>query len=344
MKASLLPFTLPLVSPLETAAGTVAERSGWIFRIEDDCVGFGEATPLPGFTETHEETETALRRALEAVEDDDWPAAFTAVAGRPAARNAVATAALDVRARRADRPLAGELGGSTPTDPIPVNATIGDAPVSETASAAASAVTEGFGTVKVKVGARPLPEDRDRIRAVRDRLPGDVDLRLDANGAWDRRTAATAIDEFRSLDVEYLEQPLQATDLEGHRNLRGSVPIALDESLGRRSWRAVLDAKAADVLVLKPMALGGPEVTRAVARFAERRGHAAVVSNTIDGVVARTAAAHVAGSLGEPAAAGLATGSMLERDLAPDAAPVESGAVRLADAPGLGIDEVIVDA
>jgi L-alanine-DL-glutamate epimerase-like enolase superfamily enzyme len=100
----------------------------------------------------------------------------------------------------------------------------------------------------------------------------------------------------------------------------------------------VLAADAADVLVLKPMALGGPDRTLDAARAARDAGADAVVTTTIDGVVARLGALHVAAAVPEVPACGLATGSLLAEDLAPDPAPVRDGSMAVPGGPGLAGD------
>jgi len=85
---------------------------------------------------------------------------------------------------------------------------------------------------------------------------------------------------------------------------RSPVPIALDESLATRGLDAVLDADAADAVVLKPMALGGPDRALAAARRAREAGVEPVVTTTIDAVVARTAAVHVAAAIPDVSPAG----------------------------------------
>lgn len=344
MNATLSPFELALSSPLQTSAGDITERAGWILRIGTDPVGFGEATPLPGFTESKAECETALESAVTHLERDDVPAAEEFVGGRPAARHALATALHDRSARKQDRPFYRELGGDDHVESLPVQATIGDGNPETTVAAARDAVSAGFRTLKLKVGAGELDRDVERVAGTRSAVGDDVTIRVDANGAWDRPTATRAIERFREEDVALVEQPLPPTDLEGHRELKGTIPIALDESLVVRSPEAVMAAESADALVLKPMALGGPDVARDIALQAQGHDLDVIVSNTIDGAVARTAAVHLAASLPERTVAGLATASMLATDIAPDPAPVVEGSIVVPQEPGLGITEVATDA
>jgi steroid 5-alpha reductase family enzyme len=60
----LEPFSLELRSPLSTAAGSIGRREGFLVRVErEGFVGIGEATPLPGWTESYEECADALAAA-----------------------------------------------------------------------------------------------------------------------------------------------------------------------------------------------------------------------------------------------------------------------------------------
>jgi len=347
-------FALDLSHPLATATGTISRREGDLVRIEADGVrGVGEATPLPGWTESLAD----CRAALDVIADADASALLDAAAASPreplaaapttvttplddapAARHAVESAALDALGRREERPLAALLDDD-PADHVPVNATIGDASPEETVAAAIDAVDAGFDCLKVKVGAGDLDRDVTRLRAVREAVGPDVAVRADANGAWDRETAEEAVETFATLGLDYLEQPLPADDLSGHAALRGrGVDTALDETLATVGVDDVLAAAAADVLVLKPMALGGPARAHAVARRAREAGVDPVVTTTVDAAPARTAAVHVAAAVPDVRPCGLATGDALETDVAPDPAPVTAGAVPVSDGPGVAGD------
>jgi len=312
-------FSLPLVEPLATAAGDITEREGFLVTVDEPTTGVGEATPLPGWTESLEACRDALATAdSEAV--DELP---------PAARHGVSLALLDAAARDAERPLYRYLGRDERVEAVPVNATVGDADEETTAARVEAAAESGFPAVKLKVGARSLDADVRRVEAARDAAP-DVELRLDANAAWDHDTAATAIDAVESLDVAYVEQPLPATDLEGHAALRGrGVGIALDEGLYEHGVDAALDAEAADTWILKPMVMGGPDVALDAAVLARGAGIDPVVTTTVDGAVARGAAVHAAAAVPDVSPCGLATRDLLASDVAPDPAPVRDGRMRV---------------
>jgi len=347
------PFALDLTRPLGTARGEIRRREGFVITArrggdESGAVGLGEATPLPGWTESRDACAAALGD-LEAGNMSEPVPGVPDAESTPAARHGVSLALADAAARDAGRPLAEQLAveagvTATPADAVPVNATVGDGGPAETAAEATRAVEEGFDCLKLKVGARDVDADVERVRAVREAVGDAVSLRADANGAWDRETARRALDALTDFDLAYVEQPLPADDLNGLAALHagdrpgrpdGGVPIAADESVAACGVDAVLDAGAADAVVLKPMALGGPDRALAAALRARSAGVDPVVTTTIDAVVARTAAVHVAAAIPEVSPCGLATGSLLDEDLASDPCPIADGRIAVPTGPGL---------
>ncbi|WP_418284627.1 mandelate racemase/muconate lactonizing enzyme family protein [Halorubrum sp. DTA46] len=351
-------FSLGLATPLGTANGEIRRREGFLVSIASDVdgtggdtslTGIGESTPLPGWTESLSACEAALREFQSDLDGDPVEARRADALDPelpPAARHGLSLALDGVRARAADRSLGAHLAARhdvrEPAESVPVNATIGDGDPGATARAATEAVDAGFECLKIKVGVRTLDADIARLRTVRRAVGSEVALRADANGAWDRATAERAVARLAPLDLAYVEQPLSADEIEGAAALReladGTPPIALDESLAVCGLDEVLAADAADVVVLKPMALGGPDRALAAALQAQSAGVEPVVTTTIDAVVARTAAVHVAAAVPDIRPCGLATGSLLDEDLAADPCQIEAGRAPVPVGPGLAGD------
>lgn len=339
---SIETFSLPLSSPLETASGSIDSRDGVLARYDHHGeTGIGEATPLPGWTESLAACRSTLQRTLETAESDGHASALLdlEVADSPAARHAFTTALFDADARTENVPLYQWLDEDRNCDWVPVNATVGNARVEQTVERAASAVERGFDCLKLKVGVRAVADDVERVGAVRAAVGDDVALRADANASWSRDEARTAFEQFEALDVSYVEQPLAPDDLDGLADLAGGpVGVAVDESLVEHRVADVLERDVADVLIIKPMVLGGPGDAHTIALRARDAGVEPVVTTTIDGVVARTAAVHVATAIPDVEPCGLATAELLADDLGPDPAPVEDGRIRVPQSSGLGIE------
>jgi len=344
-------FSLGLTEPLATARGTIDRREGFLARIEADGVrGVGEATPLPGWTESLADCRDALERA-----PDDTRRALDGLdpATTPAARHGAESALLDARGRARDVPAyrllaaggSGAVAGKGSVDQldrvdrVPVNATLGDANVEPLVEVAQAAVDAGFDCLKIKVGAGSLERDVQRLRAVRDAVGEGVALRADANAAWDRATAERAVEAFADLGCSLLEQPLAVDELDAHATLRDrGVRIALDEAALHYSPETIAAADAADAIVCKPMALGGPMRASEVATRARERGLTPIVSTTIDAAVGRAAAVHVAAAIPDVEPCGLATADRLASDVAPGPAPIEDGRALVPQEAGLGVE------
>ncbi|MXV64337.1 o-succinylbenzoate synthase [Natronorubrum sp. JWXQ-INN-674] len=345
------PFSLELATSLETAGGTIDSRDGFLVRITDTAadgdeaaVGYGEATPLAGWTESLEDCEAALERASDEIRTS--PAAALEAADRQvAARHAIALALADLQATREATPLYRYVGQGPMVGRVPVNATIGDGSPSETVHDVSDAVERGFDCCKLKVGRRSVEADIERVRRTRSAVGPEVELRVDANEAWTYNEAVTALEAFGELDVSILEQPLPAGSLAGHADLREheggeGVQIALDEGFLEHGVDAICEAQAADAVVLKPMALGGVDVARKAAAWVQELEITPIVTTTIDGVVARTAAVHLAASIPDVPACGVATAELLASDLGRDPVLLEKGSAVVPQAKGLGVEGV----
>jgi L-alanine-DL-glutamate epimerase-like enolase superfamily enzyme len=176
--------------------------------------------------------------------------------------------------------------------------------------------------------------------AARSALGPDLDLRLDANGAWSEDIAFHMLKNFAPYEIAYIEQPIPAGDLAALKRLRDStrVPIAADEEVTDvESARRVIESGAADVLVIKPLQLGGIGPCRHVAQYANACGLDVTITTSIDSGIGTAAALHLAAALAGSTAAGLATLPLLECPLTVEAPVVEAGRMRLPPGPGLGV-------
>ncbi|MSZ20909.1 MAG: o-succinylbenzoate synthase [Actinobacteria bacterium] len=213
--------------------------------------------------------------------------------------------------------------GKTPTavrDRIPVNATL--PAVAPDQVAAVLARFGSFSTVKIKVaepGQTP-GQDVDRIVEVRKLYP-EAKIRLDANGGWSPELSFSFIKALagQGIELEYLEQPCKTIDeLARLRQMIAessfNVPIAADESVRKASDpMLVVEAEAADILVLKVAPLGGISRAMEIARGA---GLPVVVSSALDSSVGISMGAHLAAALPDLRFdCGLATASLLAGDV-----------------------------
>ncbi|HET9941592.1 MAG TPA: o-succinylbenzoate synthase [Candidatus Eisenbacteria bacterium] len=316
VRFTLTPYECPLDPPWP--AGEL--RRGVILALEEEggACGYGESAPLPGFgLETLPSSIAALRlsskyllgmprgRYRDAVADLHR---LAPVVASPCARHAIDLALHSLMADDAKKPIARLLGDLNAVDEVPVNAALPRLPREDLVARALAAVAEGYRTLKLKVGGIAIPEDVARVHAVRDAVGREVRLRIDANRAWSEAEATQALHALEDVGLEYCEEPTSDPEALPRVKSAVGVPIAVDESVvDLASVQRILDA--ADVLVLKPMAVGGLHPARAIAATARERGVDVVITGMLETPVGRRGALHLAASLGPSLYAhGLATG------------------------------------
>lgn len=111
---------------------------------------------------------------------------------------------------------------------------------------------QGITMVKMKIGTHP-EDDFDRVRAAREAIGPDVQLFVDANGAYSRKQALAMAERFAELDVRWFEEPVSSDDLEGLRLIRERAPAPMEIAAGEYGYdqyyfRHMLESGAVDVL------------------------------------------------------------------------------------------------
>ena len=189
-------------------------------------------------------------------------------AGASVGRSGLATQALaaidialyDLKSKRAGLPLAKFLGSHR--DSVRTYNTSGgflNASIDEVKERASKSLADGIGGIKIKVGLPDSAEDIRRVSAVREHI-GDAPLMVDANQQWDRATALRMGRTLDELNLVWIEEPLDAYDVEGHARLTRTLdtPIATGEMLSSvAEHKALIDARACDIVQPDAPRVGG---------------------------------------------------------------------------------------
>jgi L-alanine-DL-glutamate epimerase-like enolase superfamily enzyme len=304
---------------------------------EDGLGGWGEADPSPYYGETADSVCAALeayRCVLETARDpfavqEIEAACLDDLGGAASARAAIISALYDLMGKRLGAPVH-RLLGLDPSRAPWTSFTIGIDEPDIVRQKVREAVVDEYPILKVKVG---TDHDEEVLSIVREEAP-DVRLRVDANTAWRPKRAVARIEALERFDLEFVEQPVAAHDIDGLRFVRerSPTPIIADESCVRATDVPRL-VGAVDGINIKLAKCGG--ISEALRMIHTARSHGLSV---MLGCMVET-------SLGIAAAAQLAPlvdyadldGAALLADDPFTGISVARGRVHLSAEPGLGV-------
>ncbi|MCY3967868.1 MAG: hypothetical protein OXF21_04805 [bacterium] len=326
MHVELFEVSLKLRRPITTSKGTLIQRDGILVKISQGShIGWGEAMCFPGWPGAD---LAVSRNALETWAARPDPAKLP---HERFAHAAIELALLDIEAQQTGKTQAAVLAHNRPTEQngptaqtVPVHALVAS-PTEATA-----AVKAGYSSVKLKVGMDDLATTIERVGAVRSAIGDRVGLRLDANGAWLPSSVSTAqlvhlLGKLAPYNIEYIEEPTTGLANLAELGRHSPIPVAADESLSELNHlsptASALTTSALPpsigVVVIKPMAIGGPKTAYALASQWIAQGQKMVATNYLDSAVGQHAALSVAAALPGPTqVCGAITPELFEQDLA----------------------------
>lgn len=197
----------------------------------------------------------------------------------------------------------------------------------------------GFTVIKIKAG-NDVEEETKGIRAVRDAIGPDIELRVDPNAGWSRLETLKAIRSFARDEISYVEQPLPGWDLEGLAWLRKitGVPIMVDESV----WTPhdvveVAESEAADLINIKITKAGGLKNSLDIYKTAEAFGLPCIVGTELESCVAVGAKLQLAASLGKLPFACEFTELAFQTMAVTQPLKLHDGCLNVPSGPGLGL-------
>ncbi len=261
-----------------------------------------------------------------------------AVVGNHAAKAVLDIAWHDLAARAAGVPLVRWLGGRRGAELLGSECVFYGPPERAAADARRYAA-EGFRIVKVRVGLEPFSRDVARVAAVREAVGDDVRLAVDANQAWSPKEAIRRIRALQAFGIESVEQPVSAEDVTGLAEVQQAVtvPLMADESLfSLESAMTLIRLDAVGMFHVKLVKAGGLHRARQLLALAEAARLPCLMGQMNEGLLATTAAAHLALAAGPKYAELYGTDGIVD-DPTPGPAVHERGRVVVPDAPGLGV-------
>jgi len=226
-------ISVPLKKPFKTAMRRVDRVEDIVIKVITDTghIGYGEAPPTAVITG---DTLGSIRCAIEEVIkpqiigldieniEEIMKRIDSALIKNTSAKAAVDIAIYDLFGQLHKAPLYKLLGGYRKE--IITDITISVNAPEEMAQDSIEAIQRGYKTLKIKVG-KDSQLDMKRIKAIREAIGYDIQLRVDANQGWNPKEAVSIITkiEDKGFDIELVEQPVKAHDIEGLKYVTDNV-------------------------------------------------------------------------------------------------------------------------
>ncbi|MGM8215750.1 dipeptide epimerase [Bacillaceae bacterium W0354] len=346
--------SVPLTKPFKTALRTVTNAETVYVKVtlENGLTGFGEAPP------THVITGDSLQSISYTINHIFKPLLLNqpivhlerlmdkvhqSIVRNSSAKAAIDMALYDCFSQLANLPLYQLLGGYEDTIETDYTVSVND-PL-EMAQDAEQYIENGFDVLKIKVGKDKIDKDIERIKAIRDRVGLKPTIRLDANQGWSAKDAIYAINKMEqlNLNIELVEQPVKAHDLEGLKQVTDhtNTLIMADESVfSVHDARKVLEMRAADLINIKLMKSGGIHEAMKINKLAETYGVKCMVGSMIETKLGITAAAHFAASQVNITRFDFDAPLMLSYDPVHGGVIYDKNKMSFSNRPGLGVQSI----
>ena len=299
MKITIEERTLHFRQPAGTSRGVYTERRSWFVTATDgSSVGIGECAPLPKLScDDIPDYAGVLRRFCDDVEhtgvipyDDlrDYPSMLFGL------ETALLSLHQSPNIRLFDSAFSrGEAG-------IPINGLVWMGTYEEMLQRMEQKLQQGFHCVKLKIGAIDFDRELDLVKRIRQRFSyHEVELRLDANGAFPYEEALYKLELLSQYNIHSIEQPIRQGQWAYMSELcrESPLPIALDEELigvnNPDQKRQMLNIIRPAYIILKPSLHGGMRGTREWVSIARDMGIGSWITSALESNVGLNAVAQL---------------------------------------------------
>ena len=292
--------TLHFKQPAGTSRGVYTTRKVWLVRLSDgEREGVGECAPLPDLScdaMDDEEYRSILNRVCEEfcqrqeLDNDSWRQYPSMLFG-------LETAWLNMT----NGDLLFDTAFSRGEGGIPINGLVWMGSYEEMLKRMEEKLEKGFRCVKLKIGAIDFDQELDLVKRIRERFSHhEVELRLDANGAFKYEEALYKLELLSQYAIHSIEQPIKAGQWAYMAELcrESPLPIALDEELigvnDPEMKRHMLNIIKPRYIILKPSLHGGMQGCREWIETAKDMGIGSWITSALESNIGLNAIAQFA--------------------------------------------------
>ncbi|QHL86210.1 o-succinylbenzoate synthase [Nibribacter ruber] len=183
-------------------------------------------------------------------------------------------------------------------------------------------LAQGFNCLKLKIGGLDFDQELNILEEIRSMAsPQELELRLDANGAFSPQDALKKLDQLARFDIHSIEQPIRQGQHPEMRKfcLESPIAIALDEELigitGQEEKWNLLHSLQPAYIIIKPTLAGGLSGSREWVQVADSLGLRWWMTSALESNIGLNAIAQFAASFQNPLPQGLGTGQLYHNKL-----------------------------
>jgi len=355
VKVEALHITVPMTSPFRKAGRVIHDADNALVRIETDdgVVGWGEAAAAPLLTgDTGSRIASSIAFLAEFLIGQD-PLSVASLHARlskamlhnDSAVCAIDMALYDIAGKHLGVPVFELIGGRSRTA---LPSSVGLNAVPEDAAVAADWKERGALAFKAKVSLASPADEHAALREIRDALGEDVELAIDANGAWSPAEAITFLEAVADLGLAFIEQPIASGSLNRLRSVaeRSPVPVYADESFVKAIDLIELAGAGVAGVSMKTIKMGGITGFMSAAYLARMLNLGVnVAGKSATSSIGASTMLHIGTALPEMSGGiGLSNHKLVE-DLVMNPVGLVDGVLSAPTGPGLGVevDEAVVN-
>lgn len=321
MKATYKKYILDFKRPSGTSRGVLTQKETWFLILEENGkLGIGECGPFKGLSiDDVSGYEERLKWTCDAI-DLGKEMLWSELKDFPSIQFGIEQAFLSIES---DNPF--ELFPSDFTQneaPININGLIWMGDEAYMLSQIQQKLQEGFRCIKMKIGAVDFNSEIAILESIRRTYSkNEIEIRVDANGAFSSTEALDKLKTLAALDIHSIEQPIKQGNLLEMKSLCATTPlnIALDEELIGISdvtkKEELLQTIQPQYIILKPSLVGGFKGSQEWIDLAKKFNIGWWVTSALESNIGLNAIAQWTHTLKSPMPQGLGTGGLYTNNL-----------------------------
>jgi o-succinylbenzoate synthase len=324
IQAGYIKHPLHFHFPAGTSRGVLHQKDSWFLLLKDrndpGPTGIGECSLIPGLSPDPAASVPGKLEQLCARLEQGMPVDERDLNGYPAIRFALETAKRDLDTGGTRILYPGDF--TSGRQGIPINGLIWMGEKKAMLQQVTNKIDEGFRVLKMKVGAIDFSEELEIIRHIRATFNlQDLEIRLDANGAWEKEEAAGKLKTLSEYEIHSVEQPIKAAQWESMAEICSTspIPVALDEELigigDPGQQHKLLEQTRPAFIILKPSLVGGIRASGEWIRIAEKLGIGWWVTSALESNIGLNAIAQWTATLETNLPQGLGTGKLFSNNI-----------------------------